>query len=596
MQNQIGYVIWGIKHEFSKKIFSNNIDIRLINSLFDVRDLFQGKAQQSFSIEKVFDYTLVTLYDPSTIDSSGARQAYIAFTISIQNDYLPNGNILEWLSELKTEYDKKGNYAMNENFNAIINKFSVVSNPKNSSRQLEKKNIGFYDFSNTSEILEIFSDLDTMGFPKIYFFNPHNSYVDNISNFEKVTSLERKYSVQIINFIPQEHQLFINDNLIKPHQTSSGRVEINDLRKKDNIKVKRGISQAIVDLYAKDQHEIILPKIEQPASNTFTINKLDKEKYNVKVNGVEVNTAYTLNGVLKINISTPHVIVEIIDKKTYKSIQTHDTRILKTFELTVSTDNDDSSNGKNTKERNRDGNNPNEDNTSIGQKSKRGLVITLISLVLLVGIGITGWQLGWFGPETIANATTNEATKNVTTIPDSVKINPAISEDYPGYTLKENFSIFKTEEGYTEKNKDKYRLKNGKLEIKYFLTDNKSYGEWKEMKPEMVKVILQNYFNKSVEKQTVEDSNTTTTTTTTTIESNQAETTNQETAKDKKCKEINNFLTEAQKTINKAGSNKSTERKKWIKDVETKFTDKDCLNCSNVKSVQDIKDKIEDMQ
>jgi hypothetical protein len=494
--NQIGYVIWGIKHEFSKRIFSNNIDSSLINNLIDVRDLFQGNAQYSYSIEKFFDYTLVTLYDPATIDSSESRKAYIAFTISIKNDYLPNGNILDWLNELKSEYYNKGNYAMKEHFNAVIDAFSVVANHKNSSRHIDKRNIGYYDFSSPSEILEIFSDLDIMGYQKIHFFNQPNGYVVNNPNFEKVTTLERKYSVQIINFIPHEHQLYINDIHLKQPQIISGKVEINDLRKTDKIEIKRGSNQSIEVLIAKDKQLVTLPLPKIEHQGYFTIRGLDPSRYRVKVNGQEQPTSHMSGSELKIAISTEHVFVEIVDKITNANVQTHDTRINKTYVMLLQ-----GGNGTNRPPGVGTGGNggSGRGGEEPPKKSKTALILTLCSVVLLAGLAITGWQLGWFGGEKEKPPVSGNGTKNTT--PNVGSDNEGSNENEPeenklvnpdGYTVKTGNESILTSKGLLNTTNNRfYRFFNGKWEY----SEKTTSDQWKDVSAADKTVVLVKYFS-----------------------------------------------------------------------------------------------------
>jgi flagellar basal body-associated protein FliL len=93
---------------------------------------------------------------------------------------------------------------------------------------------------------------------------------------------------------------------------------------------------------------------------------------------------------LIIAISVEHVVVEIVDKTTNATVQTHDTRINKTFVMLFQGGAYRppivGSGGKGGS--GRGGEEP--------KKKKIGLILMLCCVVFLAGLAITGWQLGWF--------------------------------------------------------------------------------------------------------------------------------------------------------------------------------------------------------
>jgi len=148
----------------------------------------------------------------------------------------------------------------------------------------------------------------------------------------------------------------------------------------------------------------------------FTIRNLDPTRYRVKINGQEQPTSHMSGNELIIAISVEHVVVEIVDKITNTIVQTHDTRINKTYVMSIQGGNSHSKPQVN-------GGKP-RGSTIVSteepkKKSKTGLILTLCSVVFLAGLAITGWQLGWFeggDPEgtsnAIVNSTDNTSKKN----------------------------------------------------------------------------------------------------------------------------------------------------------------------------------------
>jgi hypothetical protein len=144
----------------------------------------------------------------------------------------------------------------------------------------------------------------------------------------------------------------------------------------------------------------------------FTIRNLDPTRYRVKINGQEQPTSHMSGNELIIAISVEHVVVEIVDKITNVIVQAHDTRINKTYEITLPSI-----------ER-RDFLVSQEIVKNAELKLNLKILIPIISLLFVFGLGFTGWQLGWFGgakenspsvvttANAIGNSTDNSSKKN----------------------------------------------------------------------------------------------------------------------------------------------------------------------------------------
>jgi serine/threonine protein kinase len=343
---------------------------------------------------------------------------------------------------------------------------------------------------------------------------------------------------------------------------------------------------------------------KNPLSSTipkeFIIRKLDSKKYGVKVNGIEISTALnTSKGELKIAISTENLLIEIYDITSRKIILVHDTRISKTYELTIpSVERQDILLSQEIVK-----------NASLKLNSK--ILISIISLLFIFGLGLTGWQLGWYegakenSPSvlTTGNATSNEE------VLDTLKEDKTVFLiDYPGYTLKSKYPEFKTEEGFKEPNDDIYRLKDGKLEVKYYQKATKNYGAWTEMKNPLLALVLKGYFVKNdlgnspedTEKTTNGGSNTGDTKTggTSTGGSNSGGFNSGGSNSvggnvGKKCNALLLFKNNAKTDINNArkSGNKRTVQIKKILEIQS-FSEEDCKNCPGGLTLESVIDYI----
>jgi serine/threonine protein kinase len=148
----------------------------------------------------------------------------------------------------------------------------------------------------------------------------------------------------------------------------------------------------------------------------FTIRNLDPTRYRVKINGQEQPTSHMSGNELIIAISVEHVVVEIVDKTTNVILQAHDTRINKTYVMSIQGGNSHSKPQVN-------GEKP-RGSTIVSteepkKKSKTVFLVALSFVFLLAGLAITGWQLGWFEwgdpagtSNAIVNSTDNTSKKN----------------------------------------------------------------------------------------------------------------------------------------------------------------------------------------
>jgi hypothetical protein len=494
--NSLGFVVWGVKNGFQNNLFSHNLSESIRTTLIDIQELCMPQYSDFYSIERIGGDTLVSLYDPTMMDYSGSRKAYIVFSIIFPQGIAPSADVFELLGSFKNYYKVESNgLPSQEIFHRKLIEFNVKSStPPNSSGGTQ---IGFKNYVSFDEIKEVFTDLDILDYRKIYFFDRPNSYVTSNPNFIAVTSLERKYSVQIHNYNAHDYQILINgitatSSLVR--QVAQGKVEITDLNKIDKIEIKRGGAQLIESFYVRDRQHVTLPlpKVDHPSH--FTIRNFDSSRYRVMVNKQEQPTSDIIGSELKVAISTEHVFVEIVDKQTNAVVQTHDTRINKTYVMLFQ--------GGNVTNRPPVGGG-NSGGSSIGftekpkKKSKAGLILVLSSGVLLTGLIIAGWQLRWFegqikhppGAGTTTNAEPTNGTGNVTVNPQPIENSPLNPE---GYTVESGSDAILTEKGLLHSNNRYYRYLNGQWEF----SEKSNQNNWKRAEEQDINLILKKYFIK----------------------------------------------------------------------------------------------------
>jgi hypothetical protein len=496
-----GYVVWGVTSRFNNNIYSYNINNEVISLLHEMQVICGNQDNKFYSIEKSNNFSIVSMYDPNHKDNAG-RSAYIVYSVVIPHGYKLNGAIINLLNKFENYFkvECKG-FPIPEMFTKIFNEFSLIE--VSASNKILGTKVGYKEYLSFSEIVEVFDDLEILDFRKVYFCDKAGASKLSNPNFEKVTTLERKYSVQIINFIPHEHQLYINDIHLKQPQIISGKVEINDLRKTDKIEIKRGSNQSIEVFIAKDKQLVTLPLPKIEHQGYFTIRGLDPTRYRVKVNGQEQPTSHMSGSELKIAISTEHVVVEILDKITNAIVQTHDTRINKTYVMLLQ-------GGAYRPPGGGSGGNggSGRDSEEPEKKSKTALILTLCSVVLLTGLGIAGWYSGLFEGEKEKPPVSGNGTKNTT--PNVGSDNEGSNENEPeenklvnpdGYTVKTgNESILTSKGLLNTANNRFYRFFNGKWEY----SEKTTSDQWKDVSAADKTVILVKYFSINTTEQNQE--------------------------------------------------------------------------------------------
>ena len=502
--NSLGFVVWGVKNGFQNNLFSHNLSDSIRATLIDIQELCMSQYSDFYAIERIGRDTLVSLYDPTVMDYSGSRKAYIVFSIIFPSGSVPSANVFELLANFKNYYKvESAGLPSQEIFLRKLVEFNTTAST-NSNASVGTQ-MGFKNYASLDEIKEVFTDLDILDYRKIYFFDRPNAYVSSNPNFVAVTSLVRKYKVEMQNYNGQDYQILINGiTLHSSHikQLAPGIIEINDLNKTDKIEIRRGgSSQAFESFYARDKQHVLLPVPRVDHPKQFIIENFDPSRYRVKVDSREMQASLINGNSFFVAITAEFVLVEIIDKQTNAVVQTHNTRSHKTYKMVF--------NGANSRTHGTSGPATGGLGGNVGgvnfggdekpkKESKKGIFVMVFVLVLFAVFGITGWQLGWFSENVPPIHTGNGTSTTETNPPTTNNPTPDPKDQLPnnpsGYTVKPGSEEILTEKGLFKKSTKRfYRYFNGKWSYSEEITPL----DWKDLKDKEKPVMLKEFFKKN---------------------------------------------------------------------------------------------------
>ena len=494
--NSIGYVVWGITSGFQKNLFSHNLSETIKSSLNDIRDLCQSHYSDFYSIERIGSETLVSLYDPTVMDYSGSRKAYIVFSIIFPSGSVPSASVLELLASFKNYYKVESSGLPNQEiFHRKLVEFTTKTSTN--SKASVGTQIGFKDYTSIDQIKEVFAELDILDYSKIYFFDRPNAFVSSNPNFIVVTSLERKYTVKINNFISNEHKINKNGIEVKPEGFSKldeKTVQISNLRKFDKITISHN-SNIVENFDAHVKASVYLStpiKIDPTpsSSNQFVLTNFDSKRYYVKVNERQIQSLTNVENKLMITLPSGNAMIQIIDKEKGRLAKTLMPQEMQAGSFDMNSITEASSTGQVSGQNG--GGGIDISGTDTGSHSNKSgrfkKSLMALFLVFLIGaLGFTFWKVGLFTDEPIGGSeppliiTTPDVAHPAGTIA-SVDAQPGITKKAPaplppgiksdnknpaGYTVLEKAKSYITESGYkTPSNGVIYRYFNGKWETK----------------------------------------------------------------------------------------------------------------------------------
>jgi hypothetical protein len=252
--DKIYFIISGVREGFKKShILCNNDIAEVINYIDDRRQITNNAIDNFYTIEKTTNYTLVSVFNPNTIDHVG-RKAYIAITLFVKNGFEIKGDVVGVLAHLMNYYEQKqGNEITNrfteEMFEAEYANLGVAAAQSKDGGARFKQGYILYD--QLAEIASNFQTPTINGFQKVYFFSNKNINVANqLVSFEKIVEFPRAVAFSIIDLFNGNYDVFIND---QPYDVK-GRVSQQNLL----VYANQGDVLKIVDLSTKKSHTHVI--------------------------------------------------------------------------------------------------------------------------------------------------------------------------------------------------------------------------------------------------------------------------------------------------------------------------------------------------
>jgi hypothetical protein len=289
LSEKIYFIISGVREGFKKShLLCNNDIAEVINYIDDRRQITNNAIDNFYTIEKTNNYTLVSVFNPNTIDHVG-RKAYIAITLFVKNGLEIKGDIVGVLAHLMNYYEQKQtneitNRFTEEMFEAEYANLGIGAASSQEAGARFKQGYILYD--QVAEIASHFQSPTINGFQKVYFFSNRNLNVANqLVSFEKIVEFPRAVAFSIIDLFNGNYDVFINDQLYDV----KGRVSQQNLL----VYANQGDVLKIVDLSTKKSHTRV---IAAPGNNINILDLFPKQTRSITTGPRAVGGSSTPRG------------------------------------------------------------------------------------------------------------------------------------------------------------------------------------------------------------------------------------------------------------------------------------------------------------
>jgi len=291
LSEKIYFIISGVREGFKKShLLCNNDIAEVINYIDDRRQITNNAIDNFYTIEKTTNYTLVSVFNPNTIDHVG-RKAYIAITLFVKNGLEIKGDIVGVLVHLMNYYEQKQtneitNRFTEEMFEAEYANLGIGAASSQEAGARFKQGYILYD--QVAEIASHFQSPTINGFQKVYFFSHRNLNVANqLVSFEKIVEFPRAVAFSIIDLFNGNYDVFINDLLYDV----KGRVSQQNLL----VYANQGDVLKIVDLSTKKSHTLV---IAAPGNNINILDLFPKQTRSINTRPTAVGGSSTPRGTI----------------------------------------------------------------------------------------------------------------------------------------------------------------------------------------------------------------------------------------------------------------------------------------------------------
>jgi LysM repeat protein len=266
MENNIGFVVWGIRNGFKNNWLSFNVDMNVYEFFTDdMRQICNSTVDKFFSIEKIEDSTILSIYNPNTRDHV-QRKAYIALSIVIPNGFKIIGDTIGCLDQMMQTYEiKQGNAMVNmvnvDDIKTILTRIQVVR--ASSELSTSVSNIGLFQYNDLNQISAHFSNPTIYDFKKVFFISGQNIAIERIPGIQIVHSFAKPLVLTINEFDTRAYKVTINN---QPIANLQSQVKRGDLIQFIDLKTGQGKQLQVAD---SDIHISLLdlfpPIIFQPS-------------------------------------------------------------------------------------------------------------------------------------------------------------------------------------------------------------------------------------------------------------------------------------------------------------------------------------------
>jgi LysM repeat protein len=236
----IGFVVWGIRNGFKNNWLAAHVDADVYQFLTDdMRQICNSTVDVFYSIEKIQDYTLLSIFNPNTKDHV-QRKAYMAMSIVLPNGCFLSGNVLEVLKSMMQTYEiKQGNAMVNmvsaEDIKVPLKSLQLSVNPNTFPHKRTK--IGLFQYNSESEIQSHFQDPSIYEFKKVFFISGQNVALEKMQGIEHVNTFSKPMFLTVSDFDPKYFSITINN---QPISAVKSTIKQGDLIQFVDRKTKQG--------------------------------------------------------------------------------------------------------------------------------------------------------------------------------------------------------------------------------------------------------------------------------------------------------------------------------------------------------------------
>jgi LysM repeat protein len=238
--NAIGFVVWGIRNGFKNNWLASNVDANVYEHLTDdMRQICNSTVDAFFSVDKILDYTLLTIFNPNTKDHV-QRKAYIALSIVVPNGCFLKGDVIGALQAMMQTYvTKQGNAVVNmvsaDDIKAHLHHLQI--SPNLDSVPHARSKTGLFSYRDVSEIRAHFQEPSIYGFKKVFFISGHNVALEKMQGIQEVHTFSKPLFLTLSDFDPKYFSVNINNQSIT---STKSPIKTGDLIQFVERKTKRG--------------------------------------------------------------------------------------------------------------------------------------------------------------------------------------------------------------------------------------------------------------------------------------------------------------------------------------------------------------------